>query len=443
MTEFELGNNAYLSGDFQKAKEHYLNAIQESSVNLIVYHNLGLTCAKLNQSEEAIRYLEIPTRYNYSDSFTTRGAVKRNLGDYDGALVDFLKSLRADPNNPSANSNYGNSLRELGLPELAVPFFQRAQELDDNPQHRLNESVAHLLNGDWIEGWKKYDARWYYESDKSTKPVLPGEEYDGTQDIQGKIILVYGEQGFGDVIQFSRFVKVLQAQGAFIILAVRKPLVELIQHSFPTVKVIDSSGDIPGYHHHVPLMELPKIINLTPDNIPLESKFLDVPEEIISKYKTALADVKKPKIGIVWSSNRDAYIGRFKRIDLQEMLSGIHSDNFEWVSLYIESTPEELRTLESYNIRKFDSELTNFAETAGLVSNLDLVITIDTAVAHLAGGLGVKTWLMLPNYAVDWRWLLKRNDSPFYPSMKIYRQDTSNTWLNVLQSIKNDLSSFG
>ena len=151
-------------------------------------------------------------------------------------------------------------------------------------------------------------------------------------------------------------------------------------------------------------------------------------------------DIKKPKIGFVWNSNRDAYIGRFKRIDLEELLSGIHSDKFEWISLYVESSEKDLEALNKYGVRSYDSELTNFSDTAALIDNLDLVITIDTAVAHLAGGLGVKTWLLLPNYAVDWRWLLEREDSPWYPTVRLFRQQSMGEWGGVLEGIREELS---
>lgn len=440
MTEFELGNQAYLAGDYNKAKELYTLAIEKDPSNVVVYHNLGLTYSNLGLYQAALDHLKIPIEHNYSESYLTRGAIKRSIGDYDGALVDFLKAIYCNPKNSNAYSNYGNSLREFGLPDLAIPFLQKAQEQDSNPMHRLNESVAHLLRGDWLAGWQKYDARWFYESDKNTKPVLLGEEYNGKQDVLGKVVLVYGEQGFGDIIQFCRFVSLIQQQGGNVVLAIRKPLIQLIQNSFPSVRVVDSSDEIPSYSYHVPLLELPNVFNITPNNIPMSSKYLESPHDSNIIWKTRLLDIRKPRVGIVWNSNRNAYISRFKRIDLDEMLQGIHTDNCEWVSLYTEATQDEKEILKKYNVHSFDEDLTNFAETAALIQNLDLVITIDTAVAHLAGALGVKTWVMLPNYAVDWRWLLERRDSPFYSSMLLYRQNSTNTWKNVLVSIKNDLS---
>lgn len=446
MNYFEEGNFHYLNGDYKQARDCYLNALVSNPEDPDINCNLALTYYNLREFNEALKYCTIPANKNFSDSFTTRGAILRTLGNYEDAMADFLKSIKANPNNAAGYSNYGNSLREFGLPMLSIPYFIKAQELDPtNPQFKLNESIAYLLAGDWLNGWEKYEYRWFYESDKNLKPNLVGEEYNGTQDINGSLVLVYTEQGFGDCIQFCRYLPLLQQLGADVIFATRTELVDFMTHNFPTVRIIDNDKNtVPfTYIYHCALLELPKVFNTTVDTVPSYPYYLTSNPSITNHWKQKLIPKTKPRIGIAWNSNQQAWTSRFRQINLEELLSGIHNTDFDWVSLSVTPTDDEIDILAKYKVRDFHNELKTFADTAGLVDNLDLVITVDTAISHVGGSLGVKTWVMLSDYAVDWRWMLNRTDTPFYPNVTLYRQDNSNTWKNVLQSINNDLIKFG
>jgi ADP-heptose:LPS heptosyltransferase len=184
-------------------------------------------------------------------------------------------------------------------------------------------------------------------------------------------------------------------------------------------------------------MDLPKCFGTTIDTIPYTTPYLDVSDKMKKSWKKKLGPKNKKRVGILWSPNKIAFISRFRRIELEQLLS-IASDEYEFVSLSYEVDENTLELLSKYNVKTFHENLSGFYNTAGLISQLDLVISIDTVIPHLSGAMGIPTWVMLTDYGCDWRWFMNRNDSPFYSCMKLYRQQNS-TWDNVLLDIRNDL----
>lgn len=442
MKELELANHHYVNKEFDVAKEYYEIVLEQHPDNAMVLHNHGLTCIQLDQNEEAIKSFELPCRAGSDESLISRGVARRNLGMYKEAMHDFAQAFILNPEHATAYSNYGNSLREFSKPNIAVPFMQLAQQFDPtNVNYRLNESICHLMKGDLVEGWKKYDARWWYQSDVSFKPTLPGPEYDGTQDINGNIVVVYYEQGFGDSIQFIRFIRILQDKGATVIIVTKPQLIELFKFNFPELQVVNNDEQLPPYHYHVPLMDLPKCFGTTIDSIPSPTPYLDVDDSMKESWKNRLGEKKKKRIGILWSPNKIAFITRFRRIELEQLLS-IVNDEYEFVSLSYEVSEEEEQLLKQHNVKDYREHLNGFYSTAGLISQMDLVISIDTVIPHLSGALGVPTWVMLSDYGCDWRWFIGRDDSPFYNCVRLFRQDNSD-WENVLGRIKAELKNLG
>ena len=440
MNDFEQGNIHYMAKEYHEACECYKRFLKQEPNNYIVWHNLGISLSQIGEDVEALQCFELPCSHNYVESWLSRGTALRSLGRYREALITFAHTFALDPKHSTAYSNYGNTLREFGLPELAIPFLKIAQELTPgNVNYELNESVSHLMKGDLIEGWKKYEARWYYQSDISLKPQLPGPEYDGSQDIVGKKVLVYYEQGFGDSIQFIRFAKVLKDKGAEVIIITKPQLYDLFKYNLSDLNVLNADAQIPPYHYHVALMALPKCFGTTIDTIPYPTPYLDVDEGMKQSWKQLLGPKTKKRIGLLWSPNKIAFISRFRRIELEQLLS-ITSDEYEFVSLSYEVDENILDTLAKYNVKTFHENLTGFYNTAGLISQMDLVISIDTVIPHLSGAMGVSTWVMLTDYGCDWRWFMNRNDSPFYNCMKLFRQNDG-SWDSVLKRIKIELDN--
>jgi hypothetical protein len=325
------------------------------------------------------------------------------------------------------------------LPDLAIKYLDVALKIDPNdPTFRLNHSISYLLKGDLTNGWKNYDGRWYYESDVSFKPQLPGEEYNGTQDVGGKIICVYCEQGFGDTIEFIRFVDILKQKGARILLVTRPELVSFLQYNYPDIDIRTDYSNL-AYHHHVALMDLPKCFNTTIDTIPSPEPYLNVSEVDIERYNQLLGPKTKKRIGIVWSSNSIAFTTRFRQVPLEKFIQSFVGLDVELVNVKYDVTPEELDILNRYGVKILPQE--NFTDTAGIIKNLDLLVCVDTVHAHLAGALGIETYVMLADYGMDWRWFLHRKDSPFYNSVKLFRQHGDSDWLSVFNDIQNEIKS--
>lgn len=436
---FEQANNDYLNKRFVDASKKYRAILDIAPENTVVWHNYSLSLIAQGRYEEGIDALEKPIVDGYNESYLSRGTALRSLGKYKEAAADFVKCFLNDPTSSKAYSNFGNSLREFGLPEMAIPFFNVALKLDStDPTFRLNESVAHLLNGDLINGWKNYDARWFYQSDVSFKPHLPGIEYNGTQDVNDKIVCVYCEQGFGDSIQFIRFIKVLQEKGATIILITRPQLVKLFQYNFPDVDIRTEYKDL-TYHYHVPLLELPKCFNTDINTIPYPNPYLSTSDSLIESYRQQLGPKTKKRVGIVWSSNSIAFITRFRQVPLEGLLQTLTELDCEIVNIEFDVSIEERELLNKYNVKLVKQG--HFDDTAALIKNVDLMVTVDTVYAHLAGALGVPTYVMLADYGMDWRWFLNRNDSPFYNCVILFRQHGDGDWTPVFQDIKNAIKS--
>jgi tetratricopeptide (TPR) repeat protein len=433
-TELELGNQCYLNKQYEQAIIHYDSLLSVHPDNYVICHNKGLSLIKLDRLEEAIPVLQIPMNNGYAESWLAYGSILRSFGKYNEALVAFANAFLLNRDHSGAYSNYGNTLREFGRPDIAINFLELATKLNPNDMTaRLNLCIAHLMNGDFAKGWEYYDARWFYESDTSFKPVLEGEEYNGTQDVSNKIVFVYVEQGLGDCVQFGRYLNLLQDKGAHIRLLCRPPLQRFFAYNYPNIKI--HNQEELAYHYHVPLMELPKCFNTTIDTIPPVN--YSVGDDAIEYWKNRLGPSTKKRIGIVWNSNRANFINRFKNIDLTTLLK-IKSDDVELISLEFDASPEQTKLLQDNGVIVYGNELGDFYNVAGLMKNLDLVISIDTATVHLSASIGVPTWTLLSDYACDWRWFTNRTDTPFYTCMRLFRQ-TDGTWDSVIESVNEEL----
>lgn len=439
MNDFEQGILYYNEKKYNEAKECFTRVIHNEPNNYVAYHNLGIICIHLNQNEDAIGYFKISCESLYVESFISRGAAYRNLGKYLESMHDFATAFTLNPDHATAYSNYSNLLREFGRPDIALDFIKIANRIKPDNTSLLNESITYLSLGNLTEGWKKYNYRWFYETGKSLKPDLPGEEYDGTQNINGLRVLVYHEQGFGDCIQFARYIKLLEQLNAKVILLSKPKLVELMKYNFPNVFVIPWGDGIPEYHYHVALLDLPKCFNTTVDNIPNPTSYISVDEGMRNHWKNLLGEKTKLRVGLTWTSNGLAYNTKFRKMELNELVNVI-SDDYEFINLHFDPAEDEKKLLEKYDVKSFD--MGDFYSTAGLISNLDCVISVDTVTAHLAASLGIPTFIILPNYGCDWRWFLNRNDSPFYSCVKLFRKVNDN-FDSVIQDLKLHLKHIG
>jgi len=361
----------------------------------------------------------------------------------EAALQCYALAFSQDRKLAAAFNNYGNVLREVGEPEAAVPFLRRAIQLEPkNVTSRFNLAVAQLLSGNCAEGWAGYEVRWDYEHLAGTLPKFAQPRWTG-QDLKGKTILVMGEQGHGDNIQFVRFLYNLHVLGAEIILQVTDGLVPLLSPSPIIKRVSGYDFSVTDFDYWIPIMSIPGVLGVTLENVPKPVNYLNPDVNLQQQWQQRLGPKKRMRVGFSWSGRRDAWLNTHKGMPFAEMLALIKSNpSYEWINLQIDATPEEVAELEAAGVTMYPGSITSFADTAALLMHLDVVLSVDTAIAHLAGALGRPTWIMLNWFAVDWRWLLNRDDSPWYSTARLFRQPVMGDWASVTKKVSQYLSWF-
>jgi hypothetical protein len=356
------------------------------------------------------------------------------------ALQYYAQALTQDRNSASAFNNYGNVLRECGDPAGAIPFLQRSIQLAPNhPTAQFNLAVAYLLMGDYTRGWPQYETRWNYEHLDGMLPNYSQPRWTG-QDIQGKTVLIVGEQGHGDNIQFVRFVGDVINRGAQVILAVNAGLKPLLIG--PSISHIVCDGDaLPEFDYWVPIMSIPGIIGTTVDNLAQVQYYLTADADKQRAWQDRLGPKTRLRVGFCWSGRIDTWINRHKGMPLDDMLALIkRNPNYEWINLQCDCTAEEENQLIAAGVTAYPGSISSFADSAALIMHCDVVLSVDTAVAHLAGALGRTVWVMLSQFALDWRWLLDRDSSPWYVTARLFRQPALGDWTSVTEKIHKFLS---
>jgi hypothetical protein len=371
------------------------------------------------------------------------GTACREKNDPEGALKYYGQALLYDRNSASAFNNYGNTLREIGDPLGAVPFLQRAVQLVPSaPTPNFNLAVCYLLAGDYARGWPQYEHRWNFEHLAGTLPKHEQPRWTG-QDLKGKTILVCQEQGLGDVIQFSRFLYPLHAAGAKIILQVNNNLAPLFANSTIISQIIDIDATPTGFDYWTPIMSLALYLGVTLENLPRQISYLSARSDLALEWAQRLGKKTRLRVGFCWSGRPDSWINRHKGIPFEVMCDLVQRNpNYEWINLQVECGAEQSAELTRLGVAEYPGTVRSFADTAALIHHMDVVISVDTAVAHLSGALGRPTWIPLNWYGVDWRWLLNRDDNPWYPSARLFRQTALGDWKSVTDKIHQYLSWF-
>lgn len=378
-----------------------------------------------------------------ADEYINAGNSCREHNNPEGALKNYALALAEDRNSASAFNNYGNVLREVGDPDGAIPFLQRSIQLVPAAvTPNFNLAVAYLLAGDYARGWPQYEHRWNFEHLAGTLPRHNQPRWTG-QDLKDKTILVIQEQGLGDTIQFVRFVFGLHTAGARVILQVNDNLSPLFAGSPVIHQIIDVKDTPTDFDYWTPIMSLPGVMGVTLQNLPHQLQYLAARADTIQQWQGMLGPKKRLRVGMCWSGRPDSWINRHKGMPFETMLDLIkRNPAIEWYNLQVECTPEQASTLQENGVKNFPGMIHNFADTAALIHHMDVVISVDTAVAHLSGALGRPTWIPLNWYGTDWRWLLNRDDSPWYPSARLFRQPGLGDWSTVVDRIHQYLSWF-
>lgn len=355
------------------------------------------------------------------------------------ALACFGQAFIQVPDSAAAFNNYGNTLREMGLPQRAIPFLEHACILDPGMSTaQFNLAVAYLLSGNLERGFPQYESRWNFEHLANTLPNLDRPRWIG-QNIHDKTIYVMSEQGFGDNIQFCRYLPQLRNLGAKVIASVQPQLLPLLQASRDMHGIeFTVFSDAPAqFDFWSPIMSLPQALGVT-DYKSMHSslQYLAPSQDSIDAWQQRLGAKTGLRVGVCWSGRRDTWINRHKAVNFENIVALIQSrPEVNWINLQADVDEQQNQVLTNLGVAQYPGTISDWNHTAGLMHHLDLVIGVDTAVGHLGGAMGRPTWLMLSQFALDWRWLLDRTDSPWYPSVKLFRQPHRGDWASVVNQI--------
>jgi hypothetical protein len=369
-----------------------------------------------------------------------RGNVFYDLRRYDEAFAAYDKALTIKPDLENAWLGRGNVFYSLNRDEEALTCYDKAISLKkDLPDGYWNKSLLKLSLGEYEEGWQLYGWRW--KNKRFTSPVRNFSQppWLGNDSIVGKTILVHSEQGFGDTIQFYRYLSKLKTLGCEIVFETQVPLAPLIKAQRDNCQIIGQGETLPSFDVHCPLLSLPLAFKTTLETIPAQVPYLFPPPEKLELWRTKLGTKSKPRIGLVWSGKM---LPDFRRSIPLDSLLLIIDEKAEWHSIQKDVRENDYGSLNSsLTIIDHAPSLNDFSDTAALIVEMDIVISVDTAVAHLAGALGKRVWILLP-FHPDFRWLRDREDSPWYPTARLFRQTKDGEWESVIDRVSQELKIF-
>jgi Tfp pilus assembly protein PilF len=433
-------------GDYGQALKFMAAAMKANPGSAETQCNYGYILQKLERHDDALIYFNraLMAAPNSVSTLLNCGTSQYQLNRLTEASASFDRVLALEPKNIDALYNRANVLCELRRFDEAFAAFAATLALD--PAHagaHWNEGLARLLLGDFAAGWKKYEWRWQTESQRQQRRDFAQPLWLGSEPLAGKIILVHAEQGYGDTLQFVRYLPALVEQGAKVILEVQPSLASLLAGVKGAAQVIAKGAALPPFDVHCPMMSLPLALKTSLDSIPSDAPYLEAPKDRLRLWQDRLPPKRGPRIAFTWAGSATHKRDLARSIPLAKLQTLFRNNNsIEWLGVQRDLRDGDAEILGSHShVRHLGPELNDFADTAAVLSLADLVITVDTAIAHLAGALGRPVWILLP-YSPDFRWLLNRQDSPWYPSARLFRQPSMGDWDSVIAHVQESISKF-
>jgi tetratricopeptide (TPR) repeat protein len=414
--------------------------------------NRGNMLNELNRFEDALACYDraLALRSEFAEAHSNRGNALQELRRFDEALASYDRAIALRPDHAEAHSNRGNALKELRRFDAALASYGRALKLrPDLAEGHFSEALCRLMIGDFARGWQQHEWRWETAQLRAAKRHFAQPQWLGSADIAGKTVLLHAEQGFGDTLQFCRYAPRVAERAARVIIEVPKPLHEMMS-TLPCAAEIVSRGDpLPDFDLHCPLLSLPLAFGTQLETIPAQTPYLSAPGNKVSAWRDRLGRHDRPRIGLVWAGDPRKRVPGANRIDRQRSLAFdqlaplLQVGGCEFYSLQKgDDAVAQLRNSAlNHRVIDWSADFHDFSDTAALIENLDLIIAVDTAVAHLAGALGKPLWL-INRYNTCWRWLLDRDDSPWYPTARIFRQDETRAWDHVMTRVQAALQDY-
>jgi tetratricopeptide (TPR) repeat protein len=439
-----LGNARRDQDRLEEAVSCYRSALALRPDLPQVHNNLGSTLKEQGRLDEAVACCRtaIVLKPDFPEAYNNLGSALAEQGALEDAVGCYRKALCLRPDFPEAYNNLGTGLREQGQLNEAIACYRQAVELRPNyPDAHFSLGMALLARGDMAEGWAEYEWRWQTPQMRRGRHPFAKPQWRG-EAAAGRTLLIHAEQGLGDTLQFCRYGPLASECGLRVIMEVEKPLVRLLG-GLPGVDLVVGRGEkLPPFDLHCPLLSMPLALGTTMATIPNGEAYLHADAAQVAAFRTRLAATVHdgPRIGLVWAGSARLHSPALAAVDRRRSVAPdrlaplVGLDGFHFVSLQKggPAAPKDLP------LTDFMGEMGDFADTAALIANLDLVISVDTAVAHLAAGLGKPVWL-LERFDSCWRWLNGRRDSPWYPTVRLYRQLRPGDWDSVLSEVTRDL----
>jgi tetratricopeptide (TPR) repeat protein len=365
---------------------------------------------------------------DYAEALSNRATVLTGLAQPDRARASAEAALCLQPDFAVACSNRAGALLALGLVEEAMAGFETALRIEpDDAEIHHNLSLVRLMTGDFAAGWPEHEWRKEGTAPRSRPKRFPQPSWDG-RDLDGRTLLLHAEQGFGDVLQFCRYAPLVAGRGGRVILQAPHPLVSLLGSLAGVEQVVADDETPPPFDLQCPLMSLPLLFGTRVETIPAAIPYLRSGEALRSREAGPL------RVGLVWAGNPRHRNDRERSLPFAALAPLWSLAGIRWYSLQLGERRKDLAAAPAGLIEDLSQNLGDFSDTAAALSRLDLLLTVDTAVAHLAGALGCPAWVMLSRIP-DWRWLLERSDSPWYPSLRLFRQAERGNWDDVVADI--------
>jgi tetratricopeptide (TPR) repeat protein len=436
------GNAHFTLGAYAAALADYDAAMCLRPDAAPLHNNRGNALRELGRHDDALIAFDraIALKPDYAEAHNNRGNALLETNRVMEALASYERALALKPDFADALVNRGNALHYLGRDRAALASFDFAIVLAPQlAEAHWNKALTCLALGDFVQGLPEYEWRW--KRDAELQPRDFAQPQWRGEDLSGETILLHAEQGYGDTIQFIRYLPMVIAKGGKIVLEIPDDLRPLVAPAAGVAAMLRRGNVLPPFDVHCPLMSLPLAFGTTVDTIPAPPAYLHAPAERVEKWRARLDGAKPPRVGFVWSGKPSHKNDRNRSIPLALLAPLLQMPGFTFISLQKEYRDADRATLAAMPVLRLENALADFADTAGAIAALDLVIAVDTAVAHLAGAMGKPLWLMLPAIG-DWRWLTGRADSPWYPSARLFRQPQIGDWQCVVADIGHELALF-
>ncbi len=446
------GNALFALRRHQEALASYDAALTLRPDLADAHYNRGSVLYELRQLDEAVASYDQAIKFcpSHVGAHFNRGNAMHLLQRFEEALDSYDRALAVQPARAEVVNNRGLTLHEMNRHDEALLDYERAAALrPDFADAHYNGASCRLALGDYYHGWQEHEWRWETMALKHAKRSFQQPLWLGAERIEGKTLLLHYEQGLGDTIQFCRYVPLVSERGARVVLQAQKPLLELMRSLRGNITVASRDDPLPDIDLHCPLLSLPLAFATQVETIPSSMPYLSAKPAKVRFWQERLGTQSKPRIGIAWAGNPRKELPGANHIDGQRSLPFaqlaplLSLNGCQFYSLQKgHDAVQQMRTHPLHQaMTDWTDELYDFADTAAFIKNLDLVISVDTSVAHLAGALGKPVWL-LNRYNTCWRWLLDREDSPWYPTLRQFRQDASREWGPVIRRVAGALRDY-